>query len=100
MVTGTTDTMASYLNENFSLEWELPILHLFSLCCPSFLVEGKRQAGGSHLNERLERNLNEKIWHHSMLSVVKYTICISICLQCVYEVCQGQLMAYWPVEII
>ena len=29
VVTGTTDTMASYLNENFSLEWELPLLPLF-----------------------------------------------------------------------
>ena len=30
-----------------------PILHPSSLCCPSFSVVGKRQAGSSHLNEKI-----------------------------------------------
>ena len=31
-------------------KWEWPILHPSSLCCPSFMVEGKRQAVSSHMN--------------------------------------------------
>ena len=58
----TLYTVASYSNESFSLKWEWPILHPTSLCGTSFLVEGKRQAGSSHLNEKI------LIWigHYSM----------------------------------
>ena len=45
-------TEASYSNESISFKWEWPILHPSSLCCPSFMVEGKRQAGSSHLNDK------------------------------------------------
>ena len=46
-------TVASYSSERVPFKWELLILHPSSLCCPSFLVEGKRRAGSSQLNEKL-----------------------------------------------
>ena len=48
----TSLTVASCSNESFSSKWEWPILHPSSLCCPSYLVEGKRQVKSSHLNEK------------------------------------------------
>ena len=44
--------MASYSIDSFSFNWEWHILPPSSFYCPSFSVEGKKQTGSSHLNEK------------------------------------------------